>query len=94
LPRAFSTTSPILNTATANELPVRKPVGAFRGGAFGFLLGSVAAGASVYYYVLKEYRVSNEMLTDDIYALQSASQKLNSYITEMETKLDDLQKKK
>lgn len=34
---------------------------------FGFLVGSVAAGASVYYYVLKEYRVANEMLTDDIY---------------------------
>lgn len=34
---------------------------------FGFLLGSVAAGASVYYYVLKEYRVSNELLTEDIY---------------------------
>jgi hypothetical protein len=34
---------------------------------FGFLLGSVVAGVSVYYYVLEEYRVSNEMLTDDIY---------------------------
>lgn len=34
---------------------------------FGFLLGSVAAGVSVYYYVLKEYRVSNELLTEDIY---------------------------
>lgn len=34
---------------------------------FGFLLGTVTAGVSVYYYVLKEYRVSNEMLTDDIY---------------------------
>lgn len=27
---------------------VKKPVGAFRGGLFGFLLGSTLAGASVY----------------------------------------------
>merc|ERR1712098_609549 len=43
----------------AAPLPVRKPVGAFRGGLFGFLLGSTLAGAGVYYYVLDEYKVSN-----------------------------------
>jgi len=46
---------------------MQKPVGAFRGGIFGFLFGSAAAGASVYYYVLEEYKMSNEMLTEDIY---------------------------
>ena len=34
---------------------------------FGFLLGSTLAGAGSYYYVLDEYRVANEMLTEDIY---------------------------
>lgn len=34
---------------------------------FGFLLGSTLAGAGVYYYILEEYRVSNELLTEDIY---------------------------
>jgi hypothetical protein len=34
---------------------------------FGFLLGATAAGAGMYYYVLEEYRVSNELLTEDIY---------------------------
>lgn len=33
---------------------------------FGFLTGAVVAGASVYYYVLGDYRISNEILTDDI----------------------------
>ena len=33
----------------------------------GFLLGSTLAGAGVYYYVLEEYKVSNELLTEDIY---------------------------
>lgn len=27
----------------------------------------VTAGGTVYYYILGEYRVSNEMLTEDIY---------------------------
>jgi hypothetical protein len=33
----------------------------------GFLLGSVLSGAGMYYYVLNEYRVSNELLTEDIF---------------------------
>ncbi|KAL5358706.1 hypothetical protein BJX96DRAFT_173690 [Aspergillus floccosus] len=78
----------------AGSLPAKKPVGAFRGGVFGFLAGAVAAGASVYYYILGEYRVSNEMLTEDIYALQSATQKLQTYIGELESRVDQLQKKK
>jgi hypothetical protein len=34
---------------------------------FGFLLGSTLAGAGVYYYILQEYRVSNHLLSEDIY---------------------------
>ena len=33
----------------------------------GFLAGSVLAGAGLYYYVIDEYKVSNELLTEDIY---------------------------
>jgi hypothetical protein len=40
---------------------------------FGFLLGSTLAGASVYYYILEEYKVSNELLTEDIYVCASTS---------------------
>jgi hypothetical protein len=34
---------------------------------FGFLSGATAAGAGMYYYVIDEYRVSNQLLTEDIY---------------------------
>lgn len=34
---------------------------------FGFFLGSTLAGAGVYYYVVREYKASNELLTGDIY---------------------------
>ncbi|EXJ89370.1 hypothetical protein A1O3_02437, partial [Capronia epimyces CBS 606.96] len=63
--RSFQTTSRRFQEAAA--APVKKPIGAFRGGLFGFLLGSTLAGASVYYYILEEYKVSNELLTEDIY---------------------------
>lgn len=33
----------------------------------GFLLGAVSAGGALYYYVIDEYKVSNELLTEDIY---------------------------
>jgi len=72
--------------------PVKKPIGAFRGGLFGFLLGSTLAGASVYYYILEEYKVSNELLTEDIYALQAAVQRIHSYVSELENKMSQMKK--
>ena len=33
----------------------------------GFFAGSTLAGMGVYYYILDEYRISNQMLSDDIY---------------------------
>ncbi|KAL5000370.1 hypothetical protein BDV10DRAFT_162591 [Aspergillus recurvatus] len=92
--RCYSNTPFMKNAGSTATLPARKPVGAFRGGLFGFLTGSVVAGAAVYYYILGEYRVSNNMLTEDINALQTATQKLQTYISELETRVDQLQKKK
>ncbi|CAL5868350.1 uncharacterized protein PFLUO_LOCUS2575 [Penicillium psychrofluorescens] len=88
--RAFSISHARRNAAA---LPARKPVGAFRGGLFGFLTGSVVAGGSVYWYILGDYRIANEMLSDDITALQSATLSLQSYIRELEDKVDRLHKK-
>ena len=34
---------------------------------FGFLLGSTLAAAGTYYYILEEYKVSNGLLSEDIY---------------------------
>jgi len=90
LSRPFQTSSRRFQDAVAT--PVKKPVGAFRGGLFGFLLGSTVAGASVYYYILEEYKVSNELLTEDIYALQAAVQRIHSYVTELENKMSQIKK--
>ncbi|MCJ1273331.1 hypothetical protein MMC21_001121 [Puttea exsequens] len=65
--RSFQSSAHLRDGAVASVAPVRKPVGAFRGGIFGFLLGSTLAGAGTYYYILEDYKVSNELLTEDIY---------------------------
>ena len=43
---------------------------------FGFLLGSTLAGAGTYYYILEEYKVSNELLTEDIYVSRDSIDEL------------------
>ncbi|KAF2429599.1 hypothetical protein EJ08DRAFT_670896 [Tothia fuscella] len=95
--RSFQTTSKLSQEtviATPTPLPVKKPVGAFRGGLLGFLLGATGAGAGMYYYVLGEYRVSNELLTEDIYNLQATVQRIESYVRVLEDKVDTAAKKK
>jgi len=48
------------------------------------LLGTVLAGGGLYYYVVDEYKVSNELLVEDIYTLQSAVQRLEGYVKSLE----------
>ncbi|KAI5927737.1 hypothetical protein F4810DRAFT_706479 [Camillea tinctor] len=50
--RSFHATTRSLAEATMAPLPTRKPVGAFRGGLLGFLLGTTVAGGGVYGYTL------------------------------------------
>ncbi len=61
---------------------------------FGFLLGSTLAGAGVYYYILEEYKVSNELLTEDIYALQTAVQRIHEHVQSLEAKYDEAEKRR
>ncbi|OAL46209.1 hypothetical protein IQ07DRAFT_683594 [Pyrenochaeta sp. DS3sAY3a] len=84
--RGFQTSAALRQEVVA--APVKKPVGAFRGGLFGFLLGATLSGAGMYYYVIDEYRVSNQLLTEDIYALQSAVQRIEGYVRTLEEKVD------
>ncbi|KAK4128568.1 hypothetical protein N657DRAFT_535338, partial [Parathielavia appendiculata] len=75
-------------------LPARRPIGALRGGLFGFFLGSTLAAGGVYYYAIQEYKASNDLLTEDIYALQNAVDRLSQYVETLEQKMDALERKK
>ncbi|KAG6033719.1 hypothetical protein E4U41_006824 [Claviceps citrina] len=85
--RTFST-SAAQRMADA-PLPARRPMGAFRGGLFGFLFGSVLAGSAVYTYLLQEYRASNDLLTEDIYTLQASVTRLTNYVKALEQRTQE-----
>ncbi|KAG5934165.1 hypothetical protein E4U53_000756 [Claviceps sorghi] len=73
----------------APPLPAKRPMGAFRGGLFGFLFGSVLASSAVYTYLLQEYRASNDVLTEDIYTLQASVTRLTNYVKALEQKTQE-----
>ncbi|KAF4453415.1 lipoprotein leucine-zipper domain-containing protein [Fusarium austroafricanum] len=81
--RTFSTSA---RRMADSPLPARKPLGAFRGGLFGFLLGSFLSGSAAYSYLLKEYKTANDLLTEDIYTLQASVTRLSNYVQALETR--------
>ncbi|KAF2665251.1 hypothetical protein BT63DRAFT_443501 [Microthyrium microscopicum] len=87
VPRRTFATSQSLREPVVEALPAKRPVGAFRGGLTGFLLGSTMSGAGMYYYVMNEYRVSNELLTEDIFNLQATVQRLETHVKGIEEAL-------
>ncbi|KAJ4410985.1 hypothetical protein N0V85_003892 [Neurospora sp. IMI 360204] len=91
---ATTTSAGVPGAGVAPPLPARKPVGAFRGGLFGFFFGSTLAGSAVYYYALQEYKASNELLTGDIYALQNAVDRLGKTLITLEEKMEVLERKR
>ncbi|KAI9781149.1 MAG: hypothetical protein M1839_006257 [Geoglossum umbratile] len=85
----------LTDTAPAAAAPVaKKPVGGFRGGIFGFLLGATLTGGTLYYTILADYKASNELLTEDICTLQSAVQRIEKYVQSLEAKVDGMGGKK
>ncbi|KAF4974043.1 hypothetical protein FZEAL_9015 [Fusarium zealandicum] len=82
--RSFHTSA--RRMADAVPLPARKPMGAFRGGLFGFLLGSFLSGSAAYSYLVKEYKTANDLLTEDIYTLQASVTRLSNFVQALETK--------
>ncbi|KAK4152427.1 hypothetical protein C8A00DRAFT_34898 [Chaetomidium leptoderma] len=95
--RTFTTSPARLDAAVAGmapPLPARRPIGALRGGLFGFFLGSSLAAGGIYYYAIQEYKTSNELLTEDIYGLQDAVERLSKYVTTLEEKMEAMERRK
>ncbi|KAK5663394.1 hypothetical protein OQA88_3823 [Cercophora sp. LCS_1] len=92
--RTFATSTVRRDAVAAAPIPARRPVGALRGGLFGFFFGSTLAGSGVYYYALQDYKASNELLTEDIYALQNAVDRLSKYVGTLEERIESTEKKK
>lgn len=89
----FLSTTPRLaqaGAATASPIIVKKRgVGGIKGGLYGFLAGCTIAGAAAYFYFLEEYRLANELLTEDVDALRASVLRIEQYVRGVEDKLAD-----
>ncbi|GAA5982685.1 hypothetical protein JCM10908_006744 [Rhodotorula pacifica] len=96
-PLTTAATLPLLEPeAPFQEAPVsrsRRPVGAFRGGIIGFLLGLTAVGGYGYLRVLDDYRQASEKLLVSVEELKGSTEQMTSHlsrITALETSLERL----
>jgi len=65
---------------------VQRPIGAFRGGITGFLLGFASAGVASYVYLSNEFQKSSELLFVDIESVHSSVRRLEEHIATLEAK--------
>ncbi|KAG0096116.1 hypothetical protein BGZ93_004990 [Podila epicladia] len=63
--------------APAPVVSYKRPVGGFRGGILGFLIGATAAGGAGYYYLLEEYQTASNLLLSSVEDLQASTNKAN-----------------
>ncbi|PVV05400.1 hypothetical protein BB560_000075 [Smittium megazygosporum] len=68
-----ATESGAQKSVLSSPSPAKRKVGGFRGGVFGFLLGSTLASAYGYFYLLDVYERSNAMVLSSISELEALS---------------------
>ncbi|KAF8527484.1 hypothetical protein BU17DRAFT_39537 [Hysterangium stoloniferum] len=80
--------SDAVTNANASELstipPQKRPIGGFRGGLFGFLLGFSVASAYASYHLLDEYKLASNTLQASVEELQLSTQKVSAHIRRIE----------
>ncbi|KAG0365584.1 hypothetical protein BC939DRAFT_498715 [Gamsiella multidivaricata] len=63
----------------------KRPVGGFRGGILGFLLGATVAGGAGYYYLLEEYQTASSLLLSSVEDLHASTNKVRDYAKKIES---------
>ncbi|KAG8857324.1 hypothetical protein FRB96_005811 [Tulasnella sp. 330] len=80
--RLALTDAPVIVDATT--VRPKKPIGGFRGGIFGFLLGFSVASAYASYRLLEEYKIASALLQASVEDLQSSTDKVSTHIRRIE----------
>ncbi|KAG9292242.1 hypothetical protein G9A89_023962 [Geosiphon pyriformis] len=90
--RLFSNTPYRSQAITSeNQVPTpKKPVGGFRGGIIGFLLGFTVASGAGYIYLLDEYHAASNLLLGSVEELQQSTNKVRDYAKKIEKIEEDL----
>ncbi|GAA5838489.1 hypothetical protein JCM11251_003407 [Rhodosporidiobolus azoricus] len=60
---------------------VRRPVGAFRGGLIGFLLGVTSVGSYGYFMLLDDYSKASGTLLDSVEELKGSTEQMTTHVT-------------
>lgn len=64
--------------------PRRAPIGGFRGGITGFLLGTTLSGCVGWYYLLEQYRDASDLLLASVEDLQQSTGRVTGYVRRIE----------
>ncbi|KAJ2799439.1 hypothetical protein H4R20_004440 [Coemansia guatemalensis] len=77
----------------AQQMPKKKrPIGGFRGGLVGFLLGVTSAGAFGFVYLIEEYQKATGLVLSSVDELEKSSLKVKEYVKKIEAVESDLAK--
>ncbi|KAF9519657.1 hypothetical protein BS47DRAFT_1076996 [Hydnum rufescens UP504] len=68
----------------------KKPIGGFRGGIFGFLLGFSIASSYASYHLLEEYKLASSLMQASVEELQASTQKVSAHVRRIEAVEKDL----
>jgi len=68
----------------------RRPIGGFRGGIFGFLLGFSVASSFASYHLLEEYKLASSLMQASVEELQYSTQKISVHVRRIEAVEKDL----
>ncbi|KAG0248673.1 hypothetical protein BG011_010027 [Mortierella polycephala] len=83
--RHFSSSAIARAEQTAPVVTYKRPIGGFRGGILGFLIGATVAGGTGYYYLLEEYQTASNLLLNSIEDLQTSTNKVRDYAKKIES---------
>ncbi|KAJ1735472.1 hypothetical protein LPJ61_000538 [Coemansia biformis] len=72
------------------EIRKKRPLGGFRGGVVGFLLGVTSAGAFGFVYLIEEYHKATGLVLASVEELEKSSLKVKEYVKKIEVVESDL----
>ncbi|KAK9448998.1 uncharacterized protein V1518DRAFT_433337 [Limtongia smithiae] len=83
--RTFSSSAPrFAETVAAAPAKRGRPIGGFRGGLFGFLLGTTATGLAGYYYVAETQREATALVLEDMLQLERHVAAVEAHVKALE----------
>ncbi|KAL7418099.1 hypothetical protein BDY24DRAFT_411205 [Mrakia frigida] len=70
--------------STVGSFKPSRPVGGFRGGLVGFLLGFTVASAYASYHLLDEYKHATDLLLESVRELEGSTAKMSDHVRRIE----------